>query len=81
MSGFFSPAAAKMSITSSDDTALRDDLADRVVESLGPSLPLAGAFFVRTARTAWKNATSSRIRSASSCGTASANAFDNSLTA
>ena len=36
------------------------------------------ADFASTARTAWKNPTSSRIRIASSCGTARANALDRS---
>ena len=34
MSGLRSPAAAKMSITPSEATALRDDLADGVVQIL-----------------------------------------------
>jgi hypothetical protein len=33
-----------------------------------------------TARTAWKNPTSSRMRNASSCGTASAKAWERSVT-
>jgi hypothetical protein len=36
--------------------------------------------FARTARIAWKKATSSRMRSASACGTASANACDSTRT-
>ena len=41
MSGFLRPAAAKMSTTSSETTALRDDLPDGVVELL-VGLALAG---------------------------------------
>jgi len=40
-----------------------------------------GARLASVAATAWKNATSSRMRSASSCGTASAKAFDSARTA
>lgn len=39
-----------------------------------------GACLATTDRTAWKNATSSRILSASSCGTDSANAWESSVT-
>ena len=62
MSGFFSPAAAKMSMTSSDATALRDDLPDGVVDVL-VGLALARRRSWRgPARTAWKKPTSSRMR-------------------
>ncbi len=78
MSGFFRPAAAKMSTTSSDDHGLRDDLADGVVEVLVGLAARRASLLASTARTAWKKPTSSRMRSASSCGTASANACESS---
>ncbi len=68
MSGRFSPAAAKMSTTSSEITA-RDTIC-RIARSSSSSLRRSPATpLASTARTAWKNATSSRIASASSCGT------------
>lgn len=45
-----------------------------------PGLASPGACLATTDRTAWKNATSSRILSASSCGTDSANAWESSVT-
>jgi hypothetical protein len=62
------------------DDRLRDDLADGVVQ-LSSVLRSPVVFFASTARTAWKKPTSSRMRSASSCGTASANACESSVTA
>jgi len=80
MSGALSPAAAKMSITPSETTAL--EMICRMAWSSSSSvLRSPGVPFASTARTAWKNPTSSRILSASSCGTASANAWDSSVTA
>ena len=73
MSGFLSPAAAKMSTTPSEATA-RDTICRTASSSSSSVFAPSGEPFASTARTAWKNATSSRIRSASSCGTASANA-------
>ena len=74
MSGFFRPAAAKMSITSSDATA-RETICRMAWSSSSSLLRSPDALLARTARTAWKKPTSSRIASASSCGTASANAL------
>ena len=80
MSGFFRPAAAKMSTTSSEATAL--ETICRIAWSSSSSvLRSPGALLASTARTAWKKPTSSRMRSASSCGTARANAWDSSVTA
>ena len=64
MSGFLNPAAAKMSMTSSDATAL--DTIWRIACSICSKHPLLStpALLVRTDFTAWKNATSSRISSA-----------------
>ena len=78
MSGFFSPAAAKMSITSSDDHRPRDDLPDRVVQILVAACARPACASTSTARTAWKKPRRRGSRSASSCGTASANACDSS---
>ena len=52
-----------------------------MVESRPAVFRLAGLHFASAARTAWKKPTSSRMPSASSCGTASANALDSSVTA
>ena len=61
ISGFFRPAAAKMSMTSSEDDGLGDDLPDGMVEVL-VGLALVPARSSRApARTAWKKPTSSRI--------------------
>ncbi len=67
MSGFFRPAAAKMSTTSSDTTAF--EMIWRMAWSSSSSvLRSPGVLLASTARTAWKKPTSSRMRSASSCG-------------
>ena len=80
MSGFSRPAAAKMSTTPSEATA-RETIW-RIAMSSSSSVPASpAARLASTDRTAWKNATSSRIRMASSWGTASANAWDSSRTA
>ncbi len=80
MSGFSSPAAAKMSTTPSGATA-RETICRTAWSSSSSGRASPGARLASTARTAWKKATSSRMRSASSCGTASANACDSSRTA
>ncbi len=80
MSGFLRPAAAKMSTTSSEATA-REMIWRMAWSSSSSGRASPGARLASTARTAWKKPTSSRMRSASSCGTASANACDSSLTA
>ena len=80
ISGVSRPAAAKMSSTPSDATA-REMIwrTARSNSSSGRASPAAR--FDSAARTAWKKPTSSRMRSASSRGTASANACDSSRTA
>ena len=80
MSGLSSPAAAKMSVTPSDATA-REVICRTTwsISSSGRASP--GARPASADWTAWKKPTSSRMRSASSCGTASANAWDSSRTA
>ncbi len=80
MSGFFRPAAAKMSTTSSETTA-RETICRMAWSSSSSVLRSPGALLASTARTAWKKPTSSRMRSASSCGTARAKACDSSVTA
>ena len=61
MSGFFRPAAAKMSITSSETMAF--ETIWRIAWSSSSSvLRSPGAPLASTARTAWKKPTSSRIR-------------------
>ena len=80
MSGFFSPAAAKMSITSSGAATAFDTNCRMAWSSSSSDLPL-GLAFTSAARTAWKNATSSRMRFASSWAAHRANACDSSLTA
>ena len=80
MSGFFSPAAAKMSMTSSDATA-RDTIC-RIAWSISSGLRRSpGALLASTALTAWKKPRRPESARACSCGTASANAFDRSVTA
>ena len=73
MSGFFSPAAAKMSITSSEATALETSWRMAWSSSSGGLRP-SGAHFAMAAAHGLEEADSSRIASASSCGTARANA-------
>ena len=80
MSGFSSPAAAKMSITPSGATA-REMIWRTAWSSSSSERAVVAARFTRTDCTAWKNPTSSRMRIASSCGTASANARDRSRAA
>ncbi len=81
MSGFFEPGGGEDVDDLVGHDRLRDDLPDGVVERPRRSCARPGALFASTARTAWKKPTSSRMRSASSCGTASAKACDSSVTA
>ena len=62
MSGFSRPAAAKMSTTPSGVNGARDDLPNGVVELFLWTLVAGCTLELSTACTAWKNATSSRIR-------------------
>ena len=72
-------AAAKMSITWSEATAL--ETICRMARSRSPEALRSPAVLLAMAvRTAWKKPTSSVMRMASSWGTAKANAFDSSLT-
>ena len=62
MSGCSRPATAKMSTTSSLETASRDDLPDGEVELLVGLAAVARLVFMSAARTVWKKPTSSRMR-------------------
>ena len=79
MSGFFSPAAAKMSMTSIGGDGPGHELSDRQVEVLVVR-PVV-VVFAKAALTAWKKPTSSLIASACSWGTARAKALESSVTA
>ena len=61
MSGFLRPAAAKMSTTSSETTAL-ETICRMAWSSSSSVLRSPGALLASTARTAWKKPTSSRMR-------------------
>ena len=80
MSGFFRPAAEKMSTTSSD-TMARDTIW-RIAWSRSSASRWASASpFAIAALTVWKNATSSRMAIALSCVAARANARESCVTA
>ncbi|MBT9138899.1 MAG: hypothetical protein DDT31_01478 [Syntrophomonadaceae bacterium] len=78
-SGFFNPAALKISTTSSVAIAL--DTICLIAESNCSSLfPVVIVVLAKDALTAWKKPTSSRIFSAASFGTANANACESPVT-
>ena len=79
-SGLSRPAAAKMSRTPSGAIA-RETIWRTAWSSSSPVLAAAAARLDRAVRTAWKNATSSRMRMASACGTARAKACESARTA
>ena len=72
-SGFLRPAVPKMSMTASDATA-REMIYRMACSSSSPVLRSPATLLASTARTARNSPTSSRIRSASACGTPRENA-------
>ena len=80
MSGLSSPAAAKMSMTPSDTTA-REMIWRMAKSSSSSGRVSAAARLESAARTAWKKATSSRMRVVSGWGTDRVKAWDSSRTA
>jgi hypothetical protein len=82
-SGFFNPAAAKISITLSDTTASDNNcpIAESMFSLAEYSLPsCVSVFFAMVDFNNWKKPKSSFIDKASGCGTDNANALDNSIT-